>query len=81
MLVFPAELGHCDFMDIDLSGFAAHQQSALFDLLILAMHADGHLTSFEDEHLQQLLIAMGFKDETDRRGQFAAEKYRRSARI
>jgi hypothetical protein len=37
-------------MDIDLTGFSASQQQALFDLLILAMYADGHLTTIEDEH-------------------------------
>jgi hypothetical protein len=35
-------------MDIDLTGFSALQQRALFNLLILAMYADGHLTTFED---------------------------------
>jgi nicotinamide mononucleotide adenylyltransferase len=59
-------------MDIDLTGFSAAQQQALFDLLILAMYADGHLTSFEDEQLQKLLAAMGFTDETDRQREFDA---------
>ena len=57
-------------MDIDLTGFSPIQQQALFDLLILAMYADGHLTSFEDEELQKLLAAMGFTDEIDRRREF-----------
>jgi hypothetical protein len=35
-------------MDIDLTGFSASQKWALFDLLILAMYADGHLTTVED---------------------------------
>ena len=59
-------------MDIDLTGFSATQQHALFDLLILAMYADGHLTSFEDEQLQKLLAAMGFVDEIDRQREFDA---------
>ena len=59
-------------MDIDLTGFSATQKQALFDLLILAMYADGHLTSFEDEQLQQLLTAMGFTDEIDRQREFDA---------
>ena len=59
-------------MDIDLTGFSAGQQRALFDLLILAMYADGHLTSFEDELLQKLLAAMGFVDEVDRQREFDA---------
>ena len=60
------------FMDIDLTGFSATQKQALFDLLILAMYADGHLTSFEDEQLQKLLAAMGFVDEIDRQREFDA---------
>ena len=35
-------------MDIDLTEFSATQKQALFDLLILAMYADGHLTTFAD---------------------------------
>ena len=45
-------------MDIDLTDFSAAQEQALFDLLILAMYADGHLTTFEDEQLQKLLVVM-----------------------
>ena len=35
------------------------------DLIILAMYADGHLSLVEEEHLQKLLVAMGFLDEID----------------
>ena len=59
-------------MDIDLTGFSAAQQRALFDLLILAMYADGHLTTAEDEQLQKVLAAMGFTDEIDREREFDA---------
>ena len=59
-------------MDIDLAGFSAAQQRALFDLLILAMYADGHLSSFEDGQLQAILAAMGFTDELDRQREFDA---------
>ena len=59
-------------MDIDLTHFSAAQQRALFDLLILAMYADGHLTTFEDEQLQKLLAAMGFAEEADRHREFDA---------
>jgi nicotinamide mononucleotide adenylyltransferase len=59
-------------MDIDLTGFSTPQQKALFDLLILAMYADGHLTTFEDEHLQKLLAAMGYVEEADRQREFDA---------
>src|ERR1035441_4206478 len=59
-------------MDIDLTGFSAPQQRALFDLLILAMYADGHLTTVEDEQLQKLLTAFGYTDEFDRQREFDA---------
>ena len=59
-------------MDIDLADFTTPQQQALFDLLVLAMYADGHLTTFEDEHLQQLLIAMGHTEEAARQQVFDA---------
>ena len=59
-------------MDIDLTGFSTAQQQALFDLLILSMYADGHLSTVEDEQLQKLLAAMGFTDEIDRQREFDA---------
>ncbi|HZL78937.1 MAG TPA: hypothetical protein VFC17_08790 [Candidatus Limnocylindrales bacterium] len=59
-------------MDIALTDFSAAQQRALFDLLILAMYADGHLTTVEDELLQQLLAAMGYAEESDRQREFDA---------
>ena len=59
-------------MDIDLTDFSAAQEQALFDLLILAMYADGHLTTFEDEQLQKLLAAMGHTEEVDRHREFDA---------
>ena len=59
-------------MDIDLTGFSATQKQALLDLLILAMYADGHLSSVEDEQLQKLLAAMGFVEEPARQREFDA---------
>ena len=59
-------------MDIDLTGFSVPQQRAFFDLLILTMYADGHLTTYEDEQLQKLLAAMGFAGEHDRHREFDA---------
>jgi nicotinamide mononucleotide adenylyltransferase len=59
-------------MDINIIGFSAAQKRALFDLLILAMYADGHLTNVEDEQLQKLLAAFGYKDEYDRQREFDA---------
>jgi hypothetical protein len=59
-------------VDIDLTDFSAQQQRALFDLLILSMYADGHLTTAEDEQLQQMMAAMGFTEEIDRQCEFDA---------
>jgi hypothetical protein len=55
---------------IDLTGFSATQNHAFLDLLILAMYADGHVSSPENEQLQKLLVAMGFTDKPARRGEF-----------
>ena len=57
---------------MDLTDFSKTQQQALFDRLILAMYADGHLTSAEDELLQELLKAMGFAEPSDREREFDA---------
>ena len=59
-------------MDIDLTDFSAAQHQALFDLLILAMYADGHLTTYSDRQLQELLAAMGATEEPDRQREFDA---------
>jgi hypothetical protein len=59
-------------MDIDLTNFSAAQQQALFDLLILAMYADGHLTRVEDQQLQRWLTAFGHTEEFDRQREFDA---------
>ena len=59
-------------MDIDVNDFSATQQRALFDLLVLAMYADGHLTTVEDDQLQKLLTAMGHTEESDRQREFDA---------
>ena len=53
-------------MDVDISDFTAAQRQALFDLLILAMYADGHLSAVKDEQLEMLLIAMGHATPHDR---------------
>ncbi|HBW18503.1 MAG TPA: hypothetical protein DEH11_05560 [Actinobacteria bacterium] len=59
-------------MDIGLNGFSAAQQRALLELLVLAMYADGHLTTIEDEQLQKLLTAFGHTEEFDRQREFDA---------
>jgi hypothetical protein len=59
-------------MDIAVTDFSTIQQLALFDLLILAMNADGHLPTVEDDLLQQLLATMGHTDALDRQREFDA---------
>jgi len=59
-------------MATEFTDFSASQQRALFDLLILAMYADGHLTTVEDGQLLELLMAMGFTEESDRQHEFDA---------
>ena len=57
-------------MHIDIAEFSATQNHAFLDLLILAMYADGHVSSPEDEQVQQLLVAMGFTEEPARLREF-----------
>ena len=59
-------------MAAELTDFSTSQQQALFDLLVLATYADGHLTTVEDGQLQELLMAMGFTEESDRQREFDA---------
>jgi len=59
-------------MDLDLTDFSVAQQRALFQLLILAMYADGHLSIVEDQQLKKLLAAMGHADECARQREFDA---------
>ena len=59
-------------MDVDLKGFTPAQQQALFELLLLAVYADGHPATLEDEQLQKLLTAMGHAEESDRQREFDA---------
>ena len=68
----PPAICYATAMDIDLTGYSAAQQRAFFDLLILAMYADGHLTTYEDEQLQKLLTGMGFTEEAARQREFDA---------
>jgi len=59
-------------MSAELTDFSASQQQALFELLILSAHADGHLTTVEDGQLRELLMEMGFAEKADREREFAA---------
>ncbi len=56
----------------NLNDFTAPQRRAVLDLVILAMYADGRLTSVEDARVERLLTAMGYADAYDRQQQFDA---------
>lgn len=43
---------------MNLTEFTDSEKSALLDLLVLGMYADGHLAAVEDTRLQRLLDAM-----------------------
>ncbi|MEK7676270.1 MAG: hypothetical protein AAB676_10610 [Verrucomicrobiota bacterium] len=51
---------------MNLKEFTDQQREALLDLAMLAMYADGHLASVEDDRVHKLLTAMGFTTEFDR---------------
>jgi uncharacterized tellurite resistance protein B-like protein len=58
------------FMNIkDLS---EQQTQALLDLAMLAMYADGHLASAEDQRISRLLTSMGLATDYDRGKQYDA---------
>ncbi len=59
-------------MDTELTDFSPSQNQALVDLLVLAMYADGHLTTVEDPQLKELLTEMGFAEKPDRQREFDA---------
>ena len=50
---------------MNLDSFSEPQRQALLDLAMLAMYADGHLASVEDERLLRLLTAMGCETPDD----------------
>ncbi len=57
---------------MNLTDFSPLQQQALLDLAVLAMYADGHLASAEDDRLSRLLVAYGQRSEYDRNQAFDA---------
>jgi len=59
-------------MAAEFTDFSVSQQRALFDLLVLAAYADGHLVTVEDGQLQELLVAMGIAEKSDRQHEFDA---------
>jgi uncharacterized tellurite resistance protein B-like protein len=58
------------FMSTSKPDFTDAQRQALLDLVMLAMYADGHLTSVEDARVDRLLTTMGYTDPYDRQQQF-----------
>jgi len=57
---------------MNIKDFTELQKQALLDLTMIAMYADGHLTSIEDQRVQRLLGAMGFDTDYDRGKQYDA---------
>ena len=51
---------------MNIKDFTEQQKQALLDLVTLAMYADGHLASAEDERVLRLLGAMGYSTDYDR---------------
>lgn len=57
---------------MNIKDLTEQQTQALLDLALLAMYADGHLASAEDERIHRLLTAMGFATDYDRAKQYDA---------
>jgi uncharacterized tellurite resistance protein B-like protein len=57
---------------MDIKDLTEQQTQALLDLAMLAMYADGHLASAEDERICRLLTAMGCATDYDRAKQYDA---------
>ena len=51
---------------MNIKDYTEQQKQALLDLVTLAMYADGHLASAEDERVLRLLGTMGFTTDYDR---------------
>ena len=51
---------------MNIKDFTEQQKQALLDLVTLAMYADGHLASVEDERVLRLLGTMGLTTDYDR---------------
>jgi len=51
---------------MNIKEFTEQQQQALLDLVTVAMYADGHLASADDERVLRLLGTMGFTTDYDR---------------
>jgi uncharacterized tellurite resistance protein B-like protein len=55
-----------------MKDFTEQQKMALLDLAMLAMYADGRLTSAEDQRIVRLLTSLGFATDYDREKQYDA---------
>jgi hypothetical protein len=55
---------------MNVNHFTDDQRQALLELTLLAMYADGHLASVEDERVHRLLKTLGFATEHDRNKQY-----------
>lgn len=51
---------------MNIDEFSEPQKQALLDLVMLAIYADGHLASVENERVHSLLGSMGFVNRFDR---------------
>jgi uncharacterized tellurite resistance protein B-like protein len=51
---------------MNIAGLSAQERQAFLDLLVLAMYADGHLASAEDERIQRTLASFGLETDYDR---------------
>ncbi len=57
---------------MNLSQLKPAEQRPLLDLVLLAMYADGHLASAEDERIHRLLTALGHVTEYERAQEYDA---------
>jgi uncharacterized tellurite resistance protein B-like protein len=57
---------------MNLKDFSDAQKQALLDLTMLAMYADGNLSSVEDVRVHRLLTTLGYDSEYDRNAQYDA---------
>jgi len=61
---------------MDLAGFSEQQRKALLDLLVLGMYSDGNLAAIEDTRIGEVLDALSFSSE-DERKRFADASFTR----
>jgi uncharacterized tellurite resistance protein B-like protein len=57
---------------MNIKDFTEQQRQAVLDLATLAMYADGHLATAEDDRVLRLLGTMGFTTDYDRGKQYDA---------